>query len=89
MPKAFSFLTSWFDSTVSGVKIQNTGLNLVGVERFELPTHCSQSSCATRLRYTPISAGKRLCALRQGAESYAQAPESSMELILFTPLIRR
>ena len=26
---------------------------LVGVERFELPTHCSQSSCATRLRYTP------------------------------------
>jgi hypothetical protein len=30
--------------------------NLVGVERFELPTHCSQSSCATRLRYTPKSA---------------------------------
>ncbi len=27
--------------------------NMVGVERFELPTHCSQSSCATRLRYTP------------------------------------
>ena len=26
---------------------------MVGVERFELPTHCSQSSCATRLRYTP------------------------------------
>ncbi len=28
-------------------------IKLVGVERFELPTHCSQSSCATRLRYTP------------------------------------
>jgi hypothetical protein len=37
-------------------------LKLVGVERFELPTHCSQSSCATRLRYTPT------LALQQGAE---------------------
>lgn len=27
---------------------------LVGVDGFEPPTHCSQSSCATRLRYTPI-----------------------------------
>ena len=26
---------------------------LVGVERFELPTSCSQSKRATRLRYTP------------------------------------
>ena len=26
---------------------------LVGVERFELPTPCSQSRCATRLRHTP------------------------------------
>jgi hypothetical protein len=26
---------------------------LVGVERFELPTSCSQSRRATRLRYTP------------------------------------
>ena len=26
---------------------------LVGEEGFEPPTHCSQSSCATRLRYTP------------------------------------
>ena len=41
---------------------QATGLKLVGVERFELPTHCSQSSCATRLRYTPT------LALGQGAE---------------------
>ena len=27
--------------------------NLVGVERFELPTSCSQSRRATGLRYTP------------------------------------
>ena len=29
---------------------------LVGVERFELPTSCSQSKRATRLRYTPREA---------------------------------
>ena len=28
--------------------------NMVGVERFELPTSCSQSRRATRLRYTPL-----------------------------------
>ncbi len=28
-------------------------IKLVGVERFELPTSCSQSRRATRLRYTP------------------------------------
>ena len=28
---------------------------LVGVERFELPTSCSQSRRATRLRYTPMN----------------------------------
>ena len=28
-------------------------INLVGVERFELPTSCSQSKRATGLRYTP------------------------------------
>ena len=27
---------------------------LVGVERFELPTSCSQSRCAARLRHTPL-----------------------------------
>ena len=27
---------------------------MVGVERFELPTSCSQSRRATRLRYTPL-----------------------------------
>ena len=26
---------------------------LVGAERFELPTPCSQSRCATRLRHAP------------------------------------
>ena len=32
----------------------HTATNLVGVERFELPTSCSQSRHATRLRYTPM-----------------------------------
>ena len=30
-------------------------ITMVGVERFELPTSCSQSRRATRLRYTPLS----------------------------------
>ena len=35
---------------------ETTGVwKVVGVERFELPTSCSQSRRATRLRYTPIS----------------------------------
>ena len=28
---------------------------MVGAERFELPTLCSQSRCATRLRYAPTA----------------------------------
>ena len=32
---------------------------LVGVEGFEPPTPCSQSRCATRLRYTPIGNSRR------------------------------
>ncbi len=37
---------------------------LVGVERFELPTSCSQSRRATRLRYTPCSFASYLQSLR-------------------------
>ena len=33
-------------------------LKLVGVERFELPTSCTQSRRATRLRYTPTPLSK-------------------------------
>ena len=36
----------------SGTPLQS--MRLVGVERFELPTSCSQSRCATRLRHTPL-----------------------------------
>ena len=32
--------------------VENSG-SVVGVERFELPTSCSQSRRATGLRYTP------------------------------------
>ena len=38
---------------------------LVGVERFELPTSCSQSRRATRLRYTPIT----VCDLKTEADN--------------------
>ena len=33
---------------------------LVGAEGFEPPTLCSQSRCATRLRYAPIDSYKLL-----------------------------
>ena len=36
-----------------------TGQKVVGVERFELPTSCSQSRRATRLRYTPSELNNR------------------------------
>ena len=36
---------------------------MVGVERFELPTSCSQSRRATRLRYTPKNLRPRAKAL--------------------------
>lgn len=32
---------------------QGFGRELVGAGRFELPTPCSRSKCATRLRYAP------------------------------------
>ena len=34
--------------------------SVVGVERFELPTSCSQSKRATRLRYTPKDVNYRV-----------------------------
>ncbi len=33
-------------------------LNLVGVRGFEPPTPSSRTKCATKLRYTPMSAGR-------------------------------
>ena len=35
------------------LRTSNFLLTLVGAERFELPTPCSQNRCATRLRYAP------------------------------------
>ena len=37
---------------------------LVGVGRFELPTPCSRSRCATRLRYTPSAQSSRASGTR-------------------------
>ena len=34
-------------------RVSNFLLTMVGAERFELPTPCSQNRCATRLRYAP------------------------------------
>jgi hypothetical protein len=34
-------------------RLHNLLKNLVGAGRFELPTPCSRSKCATRLRYAP------------------------------------
>ena len=34
-------------------------LNLVGVRGFEPPTPSSRTKCATKLRYTPMSAGRK------------------------------
>ena len=39
---------------------------VVGVERFELPTSCSQSRRATGLRYTPIGSWLRDLDSNQG-----------------------
>ncbi len=61
---------------------QPPGQTLVGVERFELPTSCSQSKRATRLRYTPKKGGNDtlgtfreqfLCLLQGGIFCYKAA----------------
>lgn len=47
---------------------------MVGVEGFEPPTLCSQSRCATKLRYTPIlSLQASLSARRCGAYNTTKA----------------
>ncbi len=43
---------------VTGISIiftNNFGIKMVGARGFEPPTPCSQSRCATRLRYAPTS----------------------------------
>lgn len=49
---------SWQSRTGVGIQEENpsrndSGRRLVGAGRFELPTPCSRSKCATRLRYAP------------------------------------
>ena len=71
--------TNWATVTIERlyVKIRK----LVGVERFELPTSCSQSKRATRLRYTPIYS----CCLLRGRHNtrviYAR------QLVIRSPLL--
>ena len=62
-----TIITAWYLAHPAGFEPATLGLEgrcsilmsygrirLVGVERFELPTFCSQSRRATRLRYTPL-----------------------------------
>jgi hypothetical protein len=45
---------------------------MVGAEGFEPPTLCSQSRCATRLRYAPIA---RLYRTRPASGMVSEPPE--------------
>ena len=45
--------TNWYEPPESREAMSGPKKKVVGVERFELPTSCSQSRRATRLRYTP------------------------------------
>src|SRR5579872_2179000 len=51
---------SWSPSTQS---LDPSTRFLVGTGRFELPTPCTPSKCATRLRYVPSKAGTGGCVL--------------------------
>ena len=59
---------------------------MVGVERFELPTSCSQSRRATRLRYTPkgstfsVKAADHTCAAAAGQPARLPAREDQSTL---------
>ena len=58
---------------------------MVGVEGFEPPTHCSQSNCATRLRYTPTRFTAGQCyGVREGSSTPAgkKLPTSGLAGIL-------
>ena len=54
-----SDLASWRPASIRSAIHSNSGLasagptKVVGAGRFELPTPCSRSKCATRLRYAP------------------------------------
>ena len=49
---------------------------MVGVERFELPTSCSQSRRATGLRYTPKERGFSLTKPNRPASGIRRIPEN-------------
>lgn len=45
-----------FPQTKKNLSFQTGFLNMVGERGFEPPTHWSQTSCATKLRYSPMGA---------------------------------
>ena len=54
---------------------------VVGVERFELPTSCSQSRRATRLRYTPTD-GKEYCREESYLATYRWSNHLSSRILI-------
>ena len=46
------------------------GSKLVGERGFEPPTHWSQTSCATKLRYTPLSVNHKVLSCLAGAVGF-------------------
>lgn len=57
------------------IKNAASGVTMVGVERFELPTLWSQTRCATRLRYTPCQRRRRYT-LRPWAATSISSPST-------------
>ena len=59
---------------------------LVGVEGFEPPTPCSQSRCATRLRYTPIGThAKRRSGKPPRRRKYRYGPDGARRELYAPP----
>ena len=58
-----------FAQYLNGRVCNRTGFEPVGVERFELPTSCSQSKGSTRPRYTPSNWSTRLSYLPRDFKS--------------------
>ncbi len=65
------------------------GPEMVGVERFELPTSCSQSRRATRLRYTPINPFQALSDERTASYSCDPAPSMVLDRVIAAHYLRR
>ena len=75
--------------TGRGLSIIEPSRSVVGVERFELPTSCSQSKRATRLRYTPKTMDYAIpgsaAANRPRRPCYAALTDAAILWLRYTP----